>query len=181
MALSRFFQRLPAGPSTGTLSAYDSSGSNEHRSAERDVNIRKRFRPASNRSPKGAPIAGNMVRMAVVFSQDESIIGLIRDGLTEGWRIDPCSEPNQARMFLQRADVGIVVIDDVAIDKPSCGWLLDQVHRWTPDALVAYIASAHTPETERQVRSLGVQYYLSRPVDRERTIRVLHSFAAAQL
>ena len=145
------------------------------------MNTRKRFRPASNRSPKGAPIAGNMVRMAVVFSQDESIIGLIRDGLTDGWRIDPCSEPNEARMFLQRADIRIVVIDDVAIDKPTRGWLLDQVHRWVPDALVAYIASAHTLEGERQVRSRGVQYYLARPVDRERTIRVLHSFAAVQL
>jgi len=122
-----------------------------------------------------------MVRMAAVFSRDDSILGLIRDGLTEVWRIDPCSEPNQARMFLQRADIRIVVIDDVAIDKPTRGWLLDQVRRWAPDALVIYIASEHSPEVERHVRSRGVQYYLSRPVDRDRTIRVLHSFAAAHL
>jgi hypothetical protein len=122
-----------------------------------------------------------MVRVAVVFSQDESIIGLIGDGLTDGWRVDPCSEPNKARLFLQRADIGIVVIDDVAIDQPTCGWLLEQVRRWAPDALVAYIASAHTAEIERRVRSRGVQYYLSRPVDRERTLRVLHSFAIVQL
>jgi len=145
------------------------------------VNTRRQLRPAGDRFAKGAQIAGNSVRIAVIFSQDESIIGLIRDGLTDGWRIDPCSEPNEARMFLQRADIGIVVVDDVAIDKPTCGWLLDQVHRWAPDALVAYIASAHTLEGERQVRSRGVQYYLARPVDRERTIRVLHSFAAVQL
>ena len=142
---------------------------------------RKRLQPAPHRSPQGAPIAGNMVRMAVVFSQDQSIIGLIRDGLTDGWRIDPCSEPDDARFFLQRADIGIVVIDDEAIDQPTRGWLLDQVHRWAPDALVAYIASAHTPEVERRARSRGVQYYLSRPVDRERALRVLHSFAVAHL
>lgn len=122
-----------------------------------------------------------MVRTAVIFSQDESVIGLIRDGLTARWRIDQCSEPDEARIFVQKADIGIAVIDDIAIDQPTCGWLLDQVHRWAPDALVAYIASAHTPEIERRVRSRGVQYYLSRPVDRERTIRVLHSFAATYL
>ena len=145
------------------------------------MNICKRLRPAPHQSPTGAPIAGSMVRVALVFSQDESIIGLIRDGLTDGWRMDPCSEPNQARMFLQRADIRIVVIDDVAIDKPTRGWLLDQVRKWAPDALVIYIASEHSPEVERHVRSRGVQYYLSRPVDRDRTIRVLHSFAAAHL
>jgi DNA-binding NtrC family response regulator len=145
------------------------------------VNTRKPQGPAPHRSPKGVPIAGNMVRKAVVFSQDESIIGLIRDGLTNGWRIEPYSEPDEARIFLQRADIGVVVIDDVAIDQQTCGWLLVQVHRWAPDALIAYIASAHTPEVERRVRSRGVQYYLSRPVDRERTLRVLHSFAVAHL
>jgi hypothetical protein len=144
------------------------------------MNTRKRLQPAPHQSPKGAAIAGNVVRLAAVFSQDESIIGLIRDGLTDGWRIDPSLEPNEARPFLQRADIGIVVIDDVAIDQPTCEWLLDQVHRCAPDALVAYIASAHTPEVERRVRSRGVQYYLSRPVDRERMIRVLHSFAVTR-
>jgi hypothetical protein len=72
-----------------------------------------------------------------------------------------------------------VVIDDAAIDESSRGWLLGQVHRWAPDALVAYIASAHAPAVERRVRSQGVQYYLSRPVDRERTLRVLRSFVVA--
>jgi DNA-binding NtrC family response regulator len=145
------------------------------------VNTHKRLQPAPRQSPTGESIAGDMVRVAVVFSQDESVIELIRDGLTDGWRVDPCSEPNEARIFLQRADIGIVVIDDVAIDQPTCGWLLDQVHRWAPDALVAYIASAHTPEVERRIRSRGVQYYLARPVDRERTLRVLHCFAVAHL
>jgi hypothetical protein len=72
-----------------------------------------------------------------------------------------------------------VVIDDAAIEEPTRGWLLDQVRRLAPSALVAYIASNHTPEIERRARSLGVQYYISRPVDRDRTIRVLHSFVSA--
>jgi hypothetical protein len=101
------------------------------------VNTRKRLRPAPDRFWKGAQIAGNSVRIAVIFSQDESIIGLIREGLTDGWRVDQCSEPNEAGIFLQKADIGIVVIDDIAIEKPTCGWLLDRVHRWAPDALVA--------------------------------------------
>lgn len=136
--------------------------------------------PLNQRSRDGAPIAaGETVRMAVVFSKDESVIRLIRDGLGDGWCMNLCSEPDEGRIFPLKTGVGIVVIDDAAIDESSRGWLLDRVHRWAPDALVAYIASAHAPEVERRVRSHGVQYYLSRPVDRERTLRVLRSFVGA--
>src|SRR6516225_7832602 len=151
----------------------------ELRNAGSDLKAGRRLR-LNHRSREGAPIAaGKTVRMAVVFSKDESVIRLIRDGLGDGWRIELCSKPGEGLIFPLRTGVGIVVIDDAAIDESSRGWLLDQVHRWAPDALVAYIASAHAPEVERRVRAQGVQYYLSRPVDRERTLRVLRSFVVA--
>ena len=165
-------------PPFGTLSACATSGSPCTEKAWRET--RTTVSDSTHRSPKGAPMgSGKMSRMAMVFSQDESIIGLIRDGLGDGWRIDLRSGPGEARVFPIKTEVGIVVIDDAAIEEPTRGWLLDQVHRWAPDALVAYIASAHAPEVERRVRSRGVQYYLSRPVDRERTLRVLRSFVLA--
>jgi len=120
-----------------------------------------------------------MPHTTVVFSEDESILAMIAECLGKEWQMDRCSRPGDARAFLSRRGVGIVVIDDAAIEEPTRGWLLDQVRRLAPSALVAYIASNHAPEIERRARSLGVQYYISRPVDRDRTIRVLHSFVSA--
>lgn len=119
------------------------------------------------------------MRKAVLFSVDESIIELVRCGLGDAWRLDQCSNPSDARTFLVRSGVGIVVIDDAEIEEVARGWVLDRVRRWASDALIAYIASKHSEEVERSVRSNGVQFYLSRPLDRELTIRVLRSFMSA--
>lgn len=70
-----------------------------------------------------------------------------------------------------------MVVDDDAIEETNRGWLLGQAQRWAPRALVAHIAANHSFEVERWVRSRRVQYYLSRPVDRELAIRVLRSLA----
>ena len=116
---------------------------------------------------------------ATVFSRDETIIALIREGLSDGWRTELCAEASEARGCLREAGVEIVVIDDDAIEETVRGWVLDQAQRWAPRALVAYIAANHSYEVERWVRAHRVQYYLSRPVDRELAIRVLRSFARA--
>lgn len=130
-----------------------------------------------SRDGTGAP--ASVQRSVVVFSHDDSIIGLVADGLNRQWRLDRCEEPSLARTFLVRAGVGIVVVDDGAVEEGSRGWLLDQVRRWAPSALVAYIASNHSPEVERQARARNVQYYASRPLDRDRTLRILQSFVSA--
>jgi len=53
------------------------------------------------------------------------------------------------------------------------------VRKNAPHALVAYIAAVHSLEIERRARTYRVQYYTSKPIDRERTLRVLHSFEHA--
>jgi hypothetical protein len=115
----------------------------------------------------------------VVFSRDETVFTLIVDGLSDAWRTLQCVEASDARLYLRKTGVEIVVVDDDAVEETSRGWLLDQAHRWAPRALVAYIASNHSSEVELWARSRRVQYYLSRPVDRELAIRVLRSFAQA--
>jgi DNA-binding NtrC family response regulator len=129
------------------------------------------------RNGRGSPAA--IERQALVFSRDESIVGLIANGLNDGWRLERCLNPSDARSFLVKAGVGVVIIDDGAIEQGTRGWLLDQVRKWAPDALVAYIAANHTPEIERQARSHNVQYYASQPIDPERTVRILRSFIGA--
>ncbi len=140
---------------------------------------RKHSRPPIYLTRDGARAPLAVQRTAVVFSQDDAIFTLIADGLGNGWRLDRCAEAGRARASLVQAGVGIVVIDDGAIEEGTRGWLLDQVRKWAPNALVVYIASNHSPEIERQARAHSVQYYASQPIDRERTVRILHSFVAA--
>ena len=118
-------------------------------------------------------------RTAIVFSRDEAVFTLIVDGLSDAWRTVQCVEASDARLYLRKTGVEIVVVDDGAIEETSRGWLLDQATRWAPRALVAYLATNHSSELERWARSRRVQYYFSRPVDRELVIRVLRSFAQA--
>ena len=127
----------------------------------------------------GFPARKEPPRTAVVFSRDETVFTLIVDGLSDAWRTLQCVEAGDARLYLRKTGVEIVVVDDDAIEETSRGWLLDQAYRWAPRALVAYIATNHSSEVERWARSRRVQYYLSRPVDRELAIRVLRSFAQA--
>lgn len=114
-----------------------------------------------------------------VFSRDASIVKMIAESMSDSWVMEKFADPHQADGFLLKPGVRIVVIDDEAIEESTRGWLLDQVQRRAPHALVAYIAAIHTPEAERRARAYNVQYYTSKPVDRERTLRVLHSFERA--
>lgn len=118
-------------------------------------------------------------RAIAVLSRDESIVKMIDQGLKDSWVMEKFTDPHDARRFLIKPGVRIVVIDDEAVEESTRGWLLDQVRKWAPHALVAYIAANHSPENERRARTYHVQYYTSKPMDRERTLRVLHSFECA--
>ena len=118
-------------------------------------------------------------RAIVVLSRDQSIVQMIAESMSDSWVIEKFADPNDARAFLRKPGIRIVVIDDEAIEESTCGWLLDQVRERAPNALVAYIAASHSPESELRVRTYPVQYYTSKPMDRERMLRVLHSFERA--
>ncbi len=114
-----------------------------------------------------------------VLSRDESILKMIAGGFNDSWILEKFDDPHEARPLLLKPGVRIVVIDDEAVDESMRGWLLDQVRKCAPQALVAYIAAIHTPENERRARKYRVQYYTSKPMDHERILRVLHSFERA--
>ena len=118
-------------------------------------------------------------RAVAIVSKDESIVNFITDNMSDGWVVESCADPHRAHSVLDGKGVKIVVIDDEAIEESSRGWLLDQVRKRAPHALVAYIAADHSPESERRARAYDVNYYTAKPLDRERTLRVLHAFAGA--
>ena len=118
-------------------------------------------------------------RAVVVVSSDEAVVNFIAENMSDSWVVVHCADPDRAPFMFGRAAVKIVVIDDDLIDESTRGWLFDQVHKRLPHALVAYIAANHSPAAERRARAYNVQYYTSKPLDRERTLKVLRSFAGA--
>ncbi|HYL60348.1 MAG TPA: hypothetical protein VEU51_15880 [Candidatus Acidoferrales bacterium] len=118
-------------------------------------------------------------RAVVVVSSDESVVNFIAENMSDSWVVQHCADPHRAPSMLGRVEAKIVVIDDESIDESTRGWLFDQVHKRLPHALVAYIAANHSPASERRARAYNVQYYTSKPLDQERTLRVLRSFAGA--
>ncbi|WP_333649326.1 hypothetical protein [Candidatus Binatus sp.] len=132
---------------------------------------------ASQVDPAGT--AGESRGAIAVFSRDESVVKIIAEGVSNSWVIAKFADPHEGHAFLLKPDVKMVVIDDEALEESTRGWLLDQVRKHALHALVAYIAAVHSPEIERRARSYSVQYYTSKPMDRERTLSVLRSFEHA--
>jgi hypothetical protein len=118
-------------------------------------------------------------RAIAVFSRDESVVKMIAEGMGDSWVLEKFTDPHDGHDFLLKPHVRIVVIDDEAIEESMRGWLLGQVRKHALHALIAYIAANHSAENERRARAYSVQYYTSKPMDPERTLRVLRSFEQA--
>ena len=131
------------------------------------------------RKSRASKVPNPVQRIVLVFTADESLIEIVSHGLRPVWMVDQCLDPIHAHARLTKPGIGIVVVDDAAIDETTRGWLLDQARRLAPRALIAYVASSHSPEVERSARSHGIQYYIAKPVDPERVKTVLRSFAEA--
>ncbi|HUA36146.1 MAG TPA: hypothetical protein VMA09_21235 [Candidatus Binataceae bacterium] len=116
--------------------------------------------------------------MLVAFSADTDVVRIVSRAVAEPWVVKAAA-PTAAREALVDPAVRMVVVDDHEIDESSRGWLLDQIRKLAPNALIAYIASSHSEQNERRARSYQVQFYTSRPLDHERTLRMISSFASA--
>jgi hypothetical protein len=112
----------------------------------------------------------------VLFSTDKELTALARKTVKAPWRIELCEDPAIDRGALSRPSVRVVIVDDGAVDEEARGWLLDRIREFVPQALLIYIASAHTEADERRARGYSAQYYTAKPLDTDRTARVIESF-----
>jgi DNA-binding NtrC family response regulator len=115
----------------------------------------------------------------LVFSADDAVGGLAAEAAAPTWQVEKCQDTRQAREALVRPAIRLIVVDDGDIEETARGWLLEQIRKYASCALVVYIASDHNPESERRARSYRVQYYTSKPLDHDRTLRVLQAFVKA--
>jgi DNA-binding NtrC family response regulator len=130
----------------------------------------------SARAGDSAPLAAPTV---VVFSADKELTALAQRAAPEPWKVENCEDPAIGREALSRPNVKLVIVDDEVVREDARGWLLDRIHRFVPQALLIYVAASHSPADEKRARSYAAQYYTAKPIDAERTLRVVQSFLKA--
>lgn len=115
----------------------------------------------------------------VVFSGDQDVLGLAEKALPDSWKLERVSNMLTSREVLSRPNVQLVMVDDESVPEDSKGWLLDHIHRFAPRALLMYVTASHSPDEEKRARAYAAQYYTAKPLDPDRTLRVLQSFLHA--
>ena len=114
---------------------------------------------------------------ALVLSHDGSLLELVLQACGPAWVVEPCFGCRAASQLLSGRTVRLAVVDDEALAESERSWFIDHVHRRSPDALIVYLASHHSPELERAIRTHGVLYYTAKPVETERLNQVLRGIA----
>jgi DNA-binding response OmpR family regulator len=112
----------------------------------------------------------------LLFSADRDLTALVKKTVKAPWKIELCEDPAIGREALARPSVRLVIVDDGTVDEEARGWLLDRIRKFVPQALLIYIASAHSEADERRARGYSAQYYTAKPLDPDRTARVIESF-----
>lgn len=128
------------------------------------------------KTPGRVRASGNATPTIAIFSDDSSLVDLVREVCPRTWLVELCADAECGRDLLSRPDIRMVLIDDEKIDEQVRGWLLDRVRRFAPRALLFYVAAAHSEADEKRARSYQAHYYTSKPLDPGRTLRVLESF-----
>src|SRR6202050_2054185 len=128
---------------------------------------------------RGAEVIRGSAPTLVLFSADRELTALVKKTARPPWKIELCEDPAIGREALSRPSVRLVIVDDGAVDEEARGWLLDRIRKFVPQALLIYIASAHSEIDEKRARRYAAQYYTAKPLDTGRPSRVIESFIRA--
>lgn len=110
----------------------------------------------------------------LLLTSDERLRNIVNAACQAPWVVKNCVVEQPSRYAgLLEPSVKLALIDDESLPESERGWLLNQIHRREPNALVIYVAVHHSPEVEKLARAAGVLYYTSKPVDAARFTEVL--------
>ncbi|HYB89619.1 MAG TPA: hypothetical protein VEC38_01100 [Candidatus Binataceae bacterium] len=132
--------------------------------------------PPSSRDPDRPSNPADSPLTMLVFSNDDAVQSLAAEAAVPPWSVERCTDVGESRSRLVKPGVRLVVVDDAAIEESTRGWVLEQIRKYAVRAMVVYIASDHSDQSERRARAFPVQYYTSKPLDHDRALRVLQSF-----
>lgn len=113
--------------------------------------------------------------LALVVSRDRPLLDVVRSAYDAKWRVETRAEAVASRDLVEGRNVRVIVIDDGALAAGDRGWLLNRIRWRAPDAFVLYVADRHSPEVEREARTRGAAFYVSKPFDSEQLARVLRA------
>jgi DNA-binding NtrC family response regulator len=114
--------------------------------------------------------------LLILLTADDAIAELASTIARAPWRFERRSDIDGFADLLRTADIGLVVLDDEIIAEGDRGWLLAQVRRNLPDAMVLYVAAEQTSENEKRARAGGASFYTSKPIQPDHLESVLRSF-----
>lgn len=114
--------------------------------------------------------------LLILLTADDAIAQLASTAACAPWRLERRSDIDGFTELLRNADVALVVLDDEIIPDGDRGWLLTQVRRNLPDAMMLYIAAEQTSEVEKRARAGGASFYTSKPIQPDHLENVLRSF-----
>ena len=112
----------------------------------------------------------------LMFSSDASLMSLAERVAAYGWKLERCDDILNARGWLSRPQLALVILDDEGIEEQLRGWLLTRIQAYAPQAPLIYVAGDHSDSREKRARAYAASYYTSKPVDAESFSRVLGSF-----
>jgi DNA-binding NtrC family response regulator len=138
--------------------------------------VRHRRGGARNASAVRSATVSQAEPTAIVFSADDGLASLAQQAVTSGWKLELCRNAGTGREVLSQPNIRLVIVDDESVPEEARGWLLDRIRRFVPRALLIYIAGSHSPDDEKRARGYAAQYYTAKPLDTDRTLRVLQSF-----
>jgi DNA-binding NarL/FixJ family response regulator len=112
----------------------------------------------------------------LLLSSDQAIIEMATEAAKAGWRLTAHKETHALHDLFAEPRIGVVVLDDEAIEEAERGRLLAQIRRRLPTASLLYVAGNHDERNEKRARTGGAHYYVSKPLVKERFAHVLQSF-----
>ena len=84
------------------------------------------------------------------------------------------------REMIAQPNVRLVIVDDQTVEENDRGWMLVQIRKHFSGIPLLYVAGGQSDANEKQARTNGAQYYVSKPLSVERFGQVVRSFLQAQ-
>jgi isopropanol dehydrogenase (NADP+) len=111
----------------------------------------------------------------LLISSDAHLISSARQATGSRWdiQIEQCAEPST---LLPGSRIGTIIVDDQTLAPEQRSDALRQLRARAPHASIIYVVAHHADEYERWARAMGVNYYVSKPIESFRFASLLTSF-----
>ena len=117
----------------------------------------------------------------LLLSDDEALANFVLAIIKRPWKlVRQGADRFISHKLFNLPNVGLVILDDQAIEESDRGWLLAQIRKHFSGTSLLYVAGSQSDGNERRARTNGAHYYVSKPLSLERFGYVLQSFLQAQ-